>query len=263
MKNLLILLLFIFGFTTASFAQNFAQNVQSQEVTRLPVLAFDAQGGATPYRLGLATGLQRTLNVIDGVYVPPVGDTLLVAQRFEDQGTLSPDVFAEAYNASTIISGIVTATGSQAQVQLIFAGPDYGEPTIITVNAPLGEPQQVLTSVANTVISELGLSVSAEDRAQIDAVLAQTPPLSTLSAVAEASLGLQTGNPTSLEALTGGLELDFVRTSRGADPSGRTRRRLGRLAPRHSSRPRRHRSARGKRRSSPSEWRQRHRATGV
>ena len=129
MKNLLILFIFMFGLSAASFAQNFAQNVPStsQEVTRLPILAFDAQGEVTPYRLGLATGLQRTLNVIDGVYVPPVGDTLLVAQRFEDQGTLSPEVFAEAYGASTIVSGIVTAVGSQAQVQLIFAGPDYPE----------------------------------------------------------------------------------------------------------------------------------------
>ena len=205
MKNLSILLMFAFGLSAFSFAQNFAQNVPgaSQEVTRLPVLAFDAQGEATPYRLGLATGLQRTLNVIDGVYVPPVGDTILVAQRFEDQGTLNPAIFAEAYDASTIISGVVTVAGSQAQVQLILAGPDYPEPRVITVNGPLDAPEQLLTSVVNTVISEVGLSVSAEDRAQINAVLTQTPPLTALSAVAEASLGLQTSDPVSLEALSG------------------------------------------------------------
>ena len=48
---------------------------------RVAVLAFDTDEAAAPYRFGLATGLQRSLNVIDNLYVPPVGDTLVVAQR--------------------------------------------------------------------------------------------------------------------------------------------------------------------------------------
>ncbi len=188
-------------------AQNFAQPSAPQEVTRLPVLAFDAQGNAAPYRLGIATGLQRVLNVIDGVYAPPVGDTLLVAQRFEGQGTLSPEVFAEAYDAAALVSGVVEVSGNQAQVQIIFAGPDYPTPRVVTVNGALDAPGALLTSVTNTVVSELGLSVSAQDREQIDAVLAQTPPLENLSAVAEASLGLQTSDSAALETVLG-LESD-------------------------------------------------------
>ncbi len=199
MKRLLPLLIPFFFVT---FAQNFAQNAPTtQEVTHLPVLAFDGQGDALPYRLGIPTGLQRALNVIDGVYVPPVGDTLLVAQRFEGQGTLSPEVFAEAYGASALVSGVVEVSGGQAQVQIIFAGPDYPAPRVITVNSALDAPEALLTSVTNTVISELELSVSADDRAQLDAVLAQTPPLGTLSAVAEASLGLQTNDSAALETV--------------------------------------------------------------
>ena len=206
-QALLILTVSLFTLFTPASAQNFAQTATPQAVTRLPVLAFDGQGEAEPYRLGLATGLQRTLNVIDGVYVPPVGDTLLVAQRFEGQGTLSPEIFAEAYNASVLVSGVIEVTNSQAQVQIIFAGPDYPAPRVISVNGALDAPEQLLTSVTNTVISELGLSVSADDRAQIDAVLEQTPPLSDLSAVAEASLGLQTSSSEALETVLG-LETD-------------------------------------------------------
>ena len=208
-RTLQILILTLISVSlSATFAQNFAQNAESaDQVTRLPVLAFDAQGDALPYRLGLATGLQRTLNVIDGMYVPPVGDTLLVAQRFEGQGTLSPEVFADAYDASAIISGVVSASRSQAQVQIIFAGPDYPAPKAVTINGPLDAPETLLTSLTNTVISELGLNVSAEDRGQIDAVLAQTPPLTDLSAVAESALGLQTNDPTSAETVLG-LETD-------------------------------------------------------
>ncbi len=206
-RALLILTVSLFALFTPALAQNFAQTTSPQEVTRLPVLAFDGQGEAEPYRLGLATGLQRTLNVVDGVYVPPVGDTLLVAQRFEGQGTLSPEIFAEAYDASVLVSGVIEVSGAQAQVQVIFAGPDYPAPRVISVNGSLDAPEQLLASVTNTVISELGLSVSADDRAQIDAVLAQTPPLSDLSAVAEASLGLQTNSPEALGSVLG-LETD-------------------------------------------------------
>ena len=208
-RTLLILILTLLLTHTVAYtvAQNFAQPSAPQEVTRLPVLAFDAQGDAAPYRLGVATGLQRALNVIDGVYVPPVGDTLLVAQRFEGQGTLSPEVFAEAYDASALVSGVVEVSGGQAQVQIIFAGPDYPAPRVVTVNGALGAPEALLTSITNTVIGELGLSVSAQDREQVDAVLAQTPPLENLSAVAEASLGLQTSDASALETVLG-LETD-------------------------------------------------------
>ena len=200
-------ILFITLLFTHSLAQNFAQNAQEGQVTHVPVLVFDGQGDALPYRLGISTGLQRALNVIDGVYAPPVGDTLLVAQRFEGQGTLSPEVFADAYDAGALVSGVVDASGDQAQVQVIFAGPDYPAPRVITMNGALDAPEALLTSVTNTVISELGLNVSAEDREQVDAVLAQTPPLDTLGDVAEASLGLQTNDPTALGAVLG-LESD-------------------------------------------------------
>jgi hypothetical protein len=88
MKRAPLLLLTLLALT-APLAR--AQAPADQDaVDRLVVLAFDADDADSPYRLGLATGLQRVLNVIDGVYVPPVGDTLLVARRAEAQGTPPP-----------------------------------------------------------------------------------------------------------------------------------------------------------------------------
>ena len=112
----------------------------------------------------------------------------------------------------------------------------------------------MLTSVANTVISELGLSVSAEDRAQIDAVLAQTPPIGTLSAVAEASLGLQTSNPSSLEVLGGDSSWTLSEQAEVLTQAGELDAALDASLQRYSSCARRHRSARSERCSPSSEW---------
>ncbi len=73
----------------------------AQEPVRLAVLAFDTDDAASPYRFGLATGLQRSLNVIDNLYVPPVGDTLVVAQNTE-ASELDTTVFAEAFGAQAL-----------------------------------------------------------------------------------------------------------------------------------------------------------------
>jgi hypothetical protein len=80
--------------------------------TRAPgVLAFDTDEDAAPYRFGLATGLQRSLNVIDDLYLPPVGDTLVVAQN-TDTAALDTTVFAEAFGAQALVSGLVTSAGT-------------------------------------------------------------------------------------------------------------------------------------------------------
>ena len=175
----------------------------AQEPVRLAVLAFDTDEAAAPYRLGLATGLQRSLNVIDNVYAPPVGDTLLVAQSTET-AQLDTTVFAEAFGARALVSGLVTSDGDAATVEVFFAEAN-AETRRVAVEGQLSDPAGLLGSVVDTVVRELGLSVSTEDQAQLAAVVAQTPPLETLNAVAEASLGLaRTDSPELTEAAAGG-----------------------------------------------------------
>lgn len=167
---------------------------------RIVVLAFDAVGDAAPYRFGLATGVQRSLNVIGGVYVPPVGDTLLIAQRYEAQGTLDTEVFTEAFGARVLVSGLVGSSGDTVSVELIFAGPSYEETVRVPVEGELNDPAALLQRVVEAVIGELGLTLSPEDQAQVAAVTAQTPSLESLAAVAEASLALETALTPELQA---------------------------------------------------------------
>lgn len=165
---------------------------------RLAVLAFDTDEAAAPYRFGLATGLQRSLNVIDGLYVPPVGDTLIVAQSADAQ-TLDTTVFAEAFGAQALVSGLVSTSGDAAQAEVFFAEPGR-ETRRVTVDGTLQNPADLLGKVVAMVVSELELSVSAEDQAQIDAVVAQTPALSELGVAGEAALGLSAADSPELAA---------------------------------------------------------------
>ena len=175
----------------------------SEQPVRLAVLAFDADEAAAPYRLGLATGLQRSLNVIDNLYVPPVGDTLLVAQSTET-AQLNTNVFAEAFGVQALVSGLVTSAGDAVTVEVFFAEAD-AETRRVAVEGQLSDPAGLLGSVVDTVISELELTLSTADQAQLEAVVAQTPPLGNLSAVAEASLGLaRADSPELAEAAAGG-----------------------------------------------------------
>lgn len=191
MKRLNLLLISICAVLATAWAQ---------EVQTVVVQPFNAVGEAEPYGLGLATTLQRSLNVINGVYAPPVGDVLLVNGRLQAQARLSVDTLTEAFGASAIVSAQVSAEGNNAAVLLGLAGPAFPEIRDVTVTGPLDDPQRLAASVVDTVVRELGLGVSVAERQQLDSVVAQTPSLPSLSAVAQASLRLPSLNLTELNA---------------------------------------------------------------
>ena len=177
-----------------------AEPALAQSLTRIVVLPFNAGQSADAYAIGLAAGLERSLNVIDGVFVPPVGDALNVTQRLEARRELSPETVAAAFNASVVIGGEVGASGTQAQVQIALAGPAFPETRVVAVQGPFNEPSRLLAAVVNAAVAELGLRISADDRRQLDAMTASAPSLPSLNAVASASLRLGVPNLAALEA---------------------------------------------------------------
>ncbi len=190
-RTLIPLLLALLG--SATFAQ---------APTRLAVLTFDTDAASSDYRLGLATGLQRALNVIDNVYVPPVGDTLVLAQN-TDPAQLDTSVFADAFEVQALVSGLVSSSGEDLgedlAVTLFFADTE-GETRRVTVEGTRGDLAGLLKSVTDTVVDELGLALGANDQAELDAVTAQVPPLEDLAALGEISLGLGGEDSSGLQA---------------------------------------------------------------
>lgn len=177
-----------------------AASAAAQEVTRVVVLAFEASGGVQAYGTGLPTGLQRSLNVINGVYVPPVGDTLLVTRRLQDLDTLSADQVAAAFDAQAVVSGQVSEEGGAAVVRLGFSGPAHPDTSDVIVEGPSNDPAALLGQVAEAVIDTLGLTLAAQDRQELELVVAQTPSLASLESVSLASLRLQAPSRAELNA---------------------------------------------------------------
>lgn len=157
----------------------------SQDVKRIVILPFNTSAGIDVYRLGLASALQRSLNVIDGLYVPPVADTVIVTQRLFDEGTLSIETVVEAFSAQIVLSGQISGNGAEAEILIGLAGPDFPSVANISLRADATNPQSLVQAVAYALLEQLPLKISQSDRDELAAVLAQTPSLPSLNAVSE------------------------------------------------------------------------------
>lgn len=183
----------------------------AQDVTRVVVLPFSTPPEAAAYSLGLPTAIQRSLNVIDGVYVPPVGDAFFVSQRLQDRGAMTPESVARAFDAGGIVSGQVTLTGEQLEVRLGFAGPNYSQIPDATITGTLTDTQGIVTQVVNTVIDGLALGVSSLDDSEINSLLSRVPSFPSLATVGEASSRLGSPDLDGLRvAVTPDEDLDYA-----------------------------------------------------
>lgn len=184
MKRLVLLLL-------ACAAPAFAQTADAAPITRLVVLNFDAQEAKlAPLRLGLATTIQRGLNVIDGVYVAPVGEAMVLAQH-TPKAELTAPAFAAAFSAKALISGNVAQLTPQGdvKVELFIDGPDEPLRKVAVTGSSHNLPK-LSQDLNATLIRELDLSATPQDRQELAAVAQETPALSQFAAVARASLGV-------------------------------------------------------------------------
>ncbi len=174
--------------------------VFAQGTKRIVILPFNTSSGFDVYNLGLAAALQRSFNDIDGVYVPPIGDTIVVTQRQLEANSLSIDAIAQAFNASVVISGQLEVSGSDAKLLIGLAGPDF--PTIqnITVTADVNNPVTLSQAVANALVAQLTISPSQTDLDEMSLTLAEIPSLPSFGAVAESSLQLPSVNLSNLSS---------------------------------------------------------------
>ncbi|MEZ4629697.1 MAG: hypothetical protein R2880_03100 [Deinococcales bacterium] len=85
----------------------------AQSPVRIVVLPFNASGPVEPYALGLAVGLERSLNTLDGVFVIPVGDAFVMSQRLEAENRFDSSNIAQVFNADAIVTGRITPQGGR------------------------------------------------------------------------------------------------------------------------------------------------------
>ena len=175
----------------------------AQGPLRVLVLPFDASGSAEPYSLGLAAGLQRGLNSLEGVFVPPVGDgALLVGRAASITDDLSATV-TELFRAEAIVSGSITPTDAGFDVVLALSGPRFPEGKQVPSSTPAVSSSLVRTTL-ETTLSELGLAVDSAVQARLDTLTGQAPTAASMGSVGLAAARIG----ASANDLAGALELD-------------------------------------------------------
>jgi tetratricopeptide (TPR) repeat protein len=171
---------------------------RSQEPLRLLVLPFDATRSFEPYGLGLATGLQRVLNSLDGIYAPPVAEGGLFVTRAHEAGLDAIQTATEAFGAGVVVSGGVAGEGATIEVTLIFSGPGLVDSAQVSLRLPSGEPAGTVEAVALATLQQLGRTDAAA-QALVGRLAGETPGLTSMAAVGRASsrLGANLGELTA------------------------------------------------------------------
>ncbi len=188
MKRLTLLLLFIVLSLSSA-----------QDIKKLVISTFDTSDSISNYGLGLATALERSLSLVDNIFVAPVGDTVIYIQRHYQEDDIL-DKLSNAFDASVLISGQIDNQATDNNTILVFAGPDYSTSKQIAFKVDLSDPKRAVATIVEKIISELQLGLSAEERTQLNAVIAQTPSVPSLGVVSEAALGLPVSNLNELAA---------------------------------------------------------------
>ena len=196
----------------------------AQDINRVVILPFSAASGIDAYGLGLATALQRSLNVVNGLYVPPVGDAYVYTQKLLNENALSIQKVADAFGASVIIAGDVSGGGDNGIVTLGFSGPKYPQTKDLTLTVSLNSPGQMVAQVADAVIKELALATAPNDLSELSAMTGQVPSAPSLNAVSEAALRLPGVNVSTLEtAQQLDINSSWVNSEYASSPSYRRR----------------------------------------
>ncbi len=196
-KNLILpFLIFCVLFGTINLSTiGFSQ--QATNPTRILILPFDVAGAAEPYALGFPVALECSFNVIDGVFVPPIGDGFVTYQRLQQQQRFDAASLAEPYNASVIISGIVAADGS---VQIGLSGPSYLEPEDSFYSGNLADPKTLIGKVIYGVLEAINVTPTDADNTEIVAVLSQIPSLPGMQVAASSSSRIIVPSKTEIDA---------------------------------------------------------------
>jgi len=165
---------------------------------RIVLLPFDAEASIEALGLALPTALQRALNEIDGVFVPPVGDAGVVLQRAIAAGGNALWDVGRVFGADAVVLGRVR--GSDAlSVELVVERQD-GQDRSRTLSGRIGDLPALLRGVADALLELADVAAGTADRADLRRVLDDVPSLPSLGPLALATARLPGVRVDQLEA---------------------------------------------------------------
>ncbi|MEJ2667814.1 MAG: tetratricopeptide repeat protein [Deinococcales bacterium] len=171
--------------------------------TRVVVLPFDSNASVATYQLGLPTALQRSLNEIPGVFVPPLGDVALVMQKAHTVGKDPIATVRNLFKADALVQGTVSGSGPGVAVTMTLSM--NGKQQSLSARAADGKPATLAQAAARAIAQALRSDLGATVLGRIDAAAAQTPSVPSLGPVALAASRLPGARIVDLKIAT---ELD-------------------------------------------------------
>lgn len=165
-------------------------------ITRVVILPFDTEAAVSPYQLGLPTALQHALNQLPGVYVPPIGDAALVANKAAAAQADVTATIGRLFDAGAIVTGRVSTGGGgvRAALSVVVGG------AVQALEVQGADPAALASAAAEAVAKAVLPDVSAAALAQVKAAAAQTPSVPSLAPTGLAASGLPGARPDDLAA---------------------------------------------------------------
>src|SRR5690554_4104576 len=154
--------------------------------TRVVILPFDAEGAINSYQLGLSTALQHALNQIPGLYVPPVGDAALMANKAADTGQDVHTLLTRVFGADAVVTGRVVTGGGGVIAEINVTTASGVQP----VQVQGAGPAELATAAAEAVAGLVKPDVSADTLAAVRIAAEQTPSVASLGPTGLAASGL-------------------------------------------------------------------------
>lgn len=156
------------------------------QVNRVVVLPFDTPSAIEALQTGLPATLQLSLQQLDGVYVPPVGDAVLVATKAERAGQDVFETIGRLFNASAIVTGDIerTSSGYTADILVRSGGSDH------FLRATGASTKELAEATALVVAGHLLGRLSSDQSAAIALAANETPSSQSLYHLGFATAGL-------------------------------------------------------------------------
>ncbi|MDZ7800715.1 MAG: tetratricopeptide repeat protein [Trueperaceae bacterium] len=182
----------------ATVLMAFSAAAAQAEPTRIVIVPLQGPSELSTWSLGLSAGLGRSLNAIDGVYAPPIGDALILANRASEAGLDTAAVLHERFRAASVLGGRVASAPSGIDLTLERYG-NGGVQASETITLPEA-PAEAFPRAVELAIEVLGLAPGSDAREAALATAAQAPSVPSLQAVALSMSRLPGPGPSELRA---------------------------------------------------------------
>jgi tetratricopeptide (TPR) repeat protein len=165
-----------------------ASSQAQAQATRIVILPFDADDSVAAFGVAVPAAIQRGLNDVDGVYVPPVSDPGVVLQRLL---AFSEDPVADlrrVFAADSVVFGRMT--GSENLTLDLVVIDSQGRENTRTLSGSSRNLPGLWQAAAEAVLEFTAVALQPGDRAALTRILADAPSLASLGPVGASSARL-------------------------------------------------------------------------